>query len=342
MELKTGKAPFYRYTDTVRGMMRNMLVVFAAMLVMPVIHYGWRPVITTLICITTCMVCTVLFYLLSGKEILAGDLAFAVTGTIIALMLPVNVSWHIAVIASAFAMLIVKLPFGGTGNSPFNPAAAGIAFVTLSFPNQIFQYYDITSGEKLPVFAGILDVPLTQSPTALLKTGARPTTILRDMLTGGFVGPMGTTAILVILACACFLILRKMAHWETMVAFLLGGTAFAALFPRVPGLSGVWYEILTGSFLFAAVFLVSEPGTTPRQKLGRWIYGILGGVFTMMYRWFGAYEQGACFAVLVINALSPTIDRWVWRLTNGGFGFISLPRKKQKKMKKTEAEVEQQ
>lgn len=340
MELKTGRAPFYRYNDTVRSTMRNMLIVLIALLVMPVVHYGWRPVVTATICVLTCLVSSILYYLTAHKEILIADGAFAVTGMIIALMLPVNVSWYVAIIASAFAMLVAKLPFGGTGNSPFNPAAAGLAFVTISFPSEVFQYFDISSGEKLPPFAGILEVPLTASPTALLKTGARPTNVLRDMLTGGFVGPVGTTAVLVLVACACFLLLRRMAHWEPMVFFLLGGALYSLLFPRVSGLDSVLYEVLSGSFLFVAIFLTSEPGTTPRQPIGRAIYGFLGGVITLLYRNFGAYEQGGCFAILIINALSPTIDRWVWKYTQTDRPK-RVPRKK-KKAQRTETTAKEE
>ena len=117
--LKKGITPHYRRSESVREMMADMLIPLALLLVIPVVNHGARPLVVVGICMLTCLLCEVVFCLFTGHDVMVSDLSFAVTGAIVAMLLPVNVPFRVAVIACAFAVLVVKMPFGGTGRAPF-------------------------------------------------------------------------------------------------------------------------------------------------------------------------------------------------------------------------------
>jgi Na+-translocating ferredoxin:NAD+ oxidoreductase RnfD subunit len=114
----------------------------------------------------------------------------------------------------------------------------------------------------------------------------------------------------VIAACGLFLYLKRTARWEITFFFLAAAVVIAAFFPRIAcsPLTSVKYELMSGSVLFCSVFLVTDPVTSPHSVRGRCVYGLLAGVLVMLFRYYGAFEQGATFAVLIANALAPIID----------------------------------
>ena len=320
MQLKKGTAPYYRRQESVRDIMLDMVIALLFLLIIPTVNHGPRVLVLAGICMATCVVSELMFDLFCNREIMIGDASSLVTGLIIAMLLPANVPFRAAFIACAFAVIFVKMPFGGVGKSPFNPAAAGIAFVTLAFPKEIFTYRDPLSAQSMEPFSRTVDVQTALSPAALLKIGARPSIMPDEMLFGRFAGPMGTTAILVIAACAVFLLFRRTVRWENMISFVGTVMLFAALFPRLETgrVDSVMFEMMSGSIAFCAVFMLSEPGTSPKLPFARCLYGMFCGVLTMLFRYFGAFEQGVCFAILLANAIGPLLDKWTWRLMERG------------------------
>lgn len=316
MKLKKALPPFSRTFDSVGNMMASVLVPLLLLLVIPVFHYGWRPAVMAGAAMLACALSEILFCLLFRREIRVLDCSALVTGILIAELLPVNIPLQVLLIACVFAIFVVKMPFGGTGHTPFNPAAAGIAFVTLCFPTAVFSYKDPRVAEIMPPFSANVEVATAQSPAALLKMGARPSLLWEEMITGKMAGPMGTTAAVVILAAALFLLFRRLARVEAMASFVAVAVLLAAIFPRgqMGRLGSVAFEVLSGSLIFCAVFLIAEPATSPKLPLARCLYGFLGGLFLMLFRYFGAFEQGGCFAVLLVNALSAPLDQLCWRM----------------------------
>ena len=175
--------------------------------------------------------------------------------------------------AGLFAVLAAKAPFGGLGRTLFNPAAAGVAFVTVCSPDKVFQYIAVPPG-GYPLFEDVHGAAL-QSPSAMMAAGLKPSLPPLELLWGHVPGPMGTTAALVLIAGAVFLCSRRIINWETPVSMLLVSTLYAALFPRIAcsPLTSVSYELLTGSLLYCSIFMATDPVTSPRTKGGRWITG---------------------------------------------------------------------
>lgn len=303
-------------------MMRDVLFALAILLILPTVHYGARPLAMAGLTMLTCILCEIAFNLIQTKSIRITECSSLVTGMIIVMLMPLNAPMWMPCIAAAFAILVAKGPFGGIGNTPFNPAAAGVAFVTLCYPGKMFSYFNPNVISSLPVWNDCT-VPLINSPAAVLKNGLKPAILPSNMLWGVFAGPLGTTAILIIAAGGLYLFLKRTASWEITACFLAAAALIAGLWPRYPGgaLTSIKYELLSGSLFFCSVYMVTDPVTSPNTARGRCIYGALAGVLIMVFRWFGAYEQGAVFAVLIANAAAPLIDGMVCSALRMGSGL---------------------
>lgn len=300
MQIKSKTAPFIKREESVASMMKDMLFAMACLLILPTVHYGLGALKLAAVSVAACAFAEIFGCLLTKREINISELSPVVTGMVIAMLMPVGAPYWLPAAAGMFAVLVARVPFGSTGRTLFNPAAAGVAFVTVFWPRQVFAYAQT-------------------SPAASLKAGLKPAIVPFEMLWGEYAGPMGTTAALVIAACGLYLFIKRTANWQIAFWFLAAAAAYAALFPRiaVSPLTSVKYELLSGSLLFCAVFMITEPVTAPRTIFGSALYGALGGTLLMLLRGFGAYEQGACFAVLLMNAVAPVIDRCVCAVKTG-------------------------
>ncbi|MCI9415649.1 MAG: RnfABCDGE type electron transport complex subunit D [Clostridiales bacterium] len=317
MTLKTGNAPHLRQGERSGMLSLDVLIVMIPLCIFSSFYYGLRPVLLVLTGIGTALICETVCCLMMKRRPGILDGTAAVTGGLVGLLMPPAAPYWMPVVAAAFAILVAKMPFGGTGRNLFNPAAAGIAVVTLCFSGLFFLYPDPGLSAPLPLntAAGVIT---EASPAAQLAGGGQTIYMWSTLLLGDFPGPIGATAVAVLAACALYLFTRRTASPLITVSFLLVCAASAVLFPRV---SGVWQdsvmlELCSGYLLFCGVFLLTDPVTAPRHWLGRIVYGALAGVLVMALRYSGRFEEGACFAVLLVNAFSPLIDRFCWKLVN--------------------------
>ena len=315
MKLKFAPEPHFRALESARSIYLDAIIPLVMLLIIPFIYNGFRVLMLAALSVLTCALSEVLFCVLSRRSITAGDLSCVITGLIIALMLPVTVPYYIAIFAGLFAVLIAKMPFGGFGRNPFNPAAAGMAFVTVCYAQEVFKYRDTKLLSHISAFNAAEFVPVN-SPAAQLAKGVRPDIVSSEMLLGNFPGPMGTTAALVIAACALYMIMRGTIKWQIPVCFVLSAALIAFCFPRIGGgrIDSVVFELLSGSLLFCAVFMATDPVTSPKTAWARALFGTACGVSTMLLRRFGAYEEGVIFAILALNALAPALDRLVFKV----------------------------
>lgn len=283
----------------------------AAPAVMAWYYYGAR----ALLLLTVCMVSSAVFSFL-GTAVTQPrakppyDYSAFFTGAVIALMLPAYFSLPLAVVGCAFAIIVAKVPFGTTHNAPFVPAAAGFAFLSVCWPEQVFSYPELL--DKLDLFS-LTTVPGTagSSLAAMLRAGnsIRLSHInVFHILTGSIPGPMGTGVILILFAAAFYLLFTRPSALLNSFGFLFACGAVALIFPRVKSgsISSLFLEICSGSLVFVALFLVTaDTAESPQKPLQRLLYGIFTGLLCMGLRHFGAYEQGSCFAVLLANAVWP-------------------------------------
>ena len=286
--------------------------------------YGLRPLLLCGIAVLTGNLCDRLVSLLRHRVYQNSDLSNESFGLVIALLMPATVDIYVLVAAVLAGVLIGKEIFGGYGSYPFNPAAVGYVVAAVSWPEQVFRY-------PQPYIA----VPLWDASGVAVSSAIEDTLRSGGMLNysslalglGEFAAPMGTGSALIILACGLFLWAQKDVHASAAVSFLATCALIAFFFPRQAGLADsavltsalprlqcVRDELLTGAMLFSAVFLLNEPYTCAHHRMGRILYGVLVGVVSMGFRYYGVYETGVCFALLVVNSISAWIDRTEERL----------------------------
>ena len=281
--------------------------------------YGVRPLLLCGIAVLTGNLCDRLVSLLRRRVYQAGDFSNESFALVIALLMPVTVDIYVLIIAVLAGVLIGKEIFGGYGSYPFNPAAVGYVVAAVSWPEQVFRYPQPYT--SIPLWDASM-VPVSSTIEDTLRSGGMLNIRSLVLSLGEYAAPMGTGAALVILACGLFLWTQKDAHMSVSVSFLLTCALIAFLFPRQAGLADsavlanvlprlrcVRDELLTGAILFSAVFLLNEPYTCVHHRMGRILYGVLVGVVSMGFRYYGVYETGVCFALLVVNSVSAWIDR---------------------------------
>ena len=281
--------------------------------------YGVRPLLLCGIAVLTGNLCDRLVSLLRRRVYQAGDFSNESFALVIALLMPVTVDIYVLIAAVLAGVLIGKETFGGYGSYPFNPAAVGYVVAAVSWPEQVFRYPQPYT--SIPLWDASM-VPVSSTIEDTLRSGGMLNIRSLVLSLGEYAAPMGTGAALVILACGLFLWTQKDAHMSASVSFLLTCALIAFFFPRQAGLADsavlanmlprlrcVRDELLTGAILFSAVFLLNEPYTCVHHRMGRILYGVLVGVVSMGFRYYGVYETGVCFALLAVNSVSAWIDR---------------------------------
>ena len=286
--------------------------------------YGVRPLLLCGIAVLTGNLCDRLVSLLRRRVYQAGDFSNESFALVIALLMPVTVDIYVLIAAVLAGVLIGKEIFGGYGSYPFNPAAVGYVVAAVSWPEQVFRYPQPYT--NIPLWDASM-VPVSSAIEDTLRSGGMLNISSLALGLGEYAAPMGTGAALVILACGLFLWTQKDAHMSASISFLVTCAVVAFFFPRQAGLADsavlsnvlprlqcVRDELLTGAILFSAVFLINEPYTCVHHRMGRILYGVLVGVVSMGFRYYGVYETGVCFALLVVNSVSAWIDRTEARL----------------------------
>lgn len=309
-------APHIRTDATTSKMMFDILLAVVPLGIFSFVNYGLRPICILLLSVLAAMVAEAICCFLGRRPMRAAlDGTAAVTGLLIGLMMSPMVDYWVPMVASALAISVVKAPFGGTGRNVFNPAAAGVAAMTFCFPEKMFTYPAITH-TPLPLTPVIPEgtVITELSLAAQLRAGATPAQAPLHLLLGDFSGPIGGTAALILLAFVGYLLVHRTVSGWVVLPYFITCVVISWLFP-LTGMNATYNtlsQLLSGYVLFAGVFLINDPVTTPRFWIGRLFYGFFAACLVMAMQRIGRFEVGTCFAILLMNAISPIIDRWSW------------------------------
>lgn len=301
-------APHVRQSESVLTMMTDVVIALLPLYLMSFFYYGVRAIVLGLFGVICCAGFSAASTLIIGNKVNFRDLTPAITGLIIPLLMPADVPYYVIAAASAIAILVVKFPFGGTGNNLFNPAAVGYAAVAICWPEVVFKYPAVL--QHINVFGESAAVSAT-SPAASIAMGAVPEYDILDLLLGSVPGQMGTTNILVIVACGIYLIVRKAVNWRTPVFFLLTCGLLSIAFPRIqgPAFETMCYELFSGMLVFGAFFMLPEPVTSPKRDFGKLLYSVVSGIVVVLFRYFGGLEAGFVYALIVLNVFAPLFDK---------------------------------
>ena len=233
---------------------------------------------------------------------------YLVTGMLIPMVLPPDIPLWMVAVATAFAVLIGKEAFGGTGMNLVNPALTARAFLFFAYPS-------VMSGDKVWI-ADQPDAFTGATPLGILANGGTELPDAWTMLWGGIPGSMGETSVIAIALGAILLLVTGIASWRIMLSVVLGGGLMGLVFNLIGANAYMqlpfYYHYLMGGFMFGAVFMATDPVTAAQTNTGKWIYGFLIGAFAVMLRVLNeAYAEGMMLAILLMNCFAPLIDHCV-------------------------------
>jgi len=234
-----------------------------------------------------------------------GDGHAAMTGLILAMLLPATAPWWLVITGTLVAVVLGKQVFGGIGSSPFNPAVLAYAILAISWA----AYFDLDGQLINMTFSFPAFYPLGAlkafGPEAVAQLS------LTDLFLGRQIGGLGATCGLALVIGGLYLIARGYARWEIPVSFIVGLFVTAAVFHIInpERFAGPMFHLLTGYSLLAAFFLLTDDSSSPVNLWAMLIYGAAGGLMTILIRNIGAYQEGVIYAVLVVNLINPLIDK---------------------------------
>lgn len=286
----------------------DVLITLLAIMVMPVYLYGAQTLWLPLAAVLTGLVCELVCLKLLRRRFSWKDLSWLVTAMITVMLLPATAPVWLPCVSVSIAICVAKYPFGGTGKNIFNPAAVGIAFCALCWPEWVLRYPTPFATQ------GVTDSALiaySTSPASILRVGGTPKIDIIDVLLGKFAGPMGVTCMIVLGACLLFLFLRRRISPQIVFSTFAVLFLFAVLFPRVSSgeRASLIYEFCSGAFVFGVIFMANDPATTPKTSGGQVLFGLLLGVLVGLLRRFGAVELTIVYALLLTNVCAGSCDK---------------------------------
>ena len=304
-------SPNIKTPDSTKSIMLTVIFALLAPGIMSVVFFGLRPLIIILVSVVSCVAFEALYCLIMKKKLSIGDFSAVVTGLLLAYVLPQSVPYWLPVVGSFFAIIIVKMLFGGLGHNIVNPALAARAFL-MSWPVLMTTFPAVFS-ELSAGFINTADV--VTSPTTLVALEAGPSNpllvSLGDLFIGQAGGCIGETSSLFLIIGFVILLVRKVITWHTPV-FYVGTVALVTFIFPMYGFSNLdfmLYNVLSGGLLLGAIFMATDYVTSPVTKRGKVLYGIGCGLLTVFIRYFGNNPEGVCYSILIMNVLAGYFDK---------------------------------
>jgi len=302
-KLTVSAAPHIHSGASTNRIMLDVLIALLPATVASVVIFGLKSLIVIAACVITALVGEALFNIVTKRKQTIGDLSAVVTGLLLALNLSTNVPAWQCVIGTLFAIICVKCLFGGLGCNFANPAITGRVFMLVAF--------SAVAGGANPTI-----VELTTSATPLEQLGKGETLELLDLFLGLHGGAIGETCILALIIGFVYLLVRKVITWHTPVVFI--ATVFALYLAFTGDVMMALSQILAGGLFIGAIFMATDYVTTPITTRGRVVFALGCGVITFIIRYFCAYPEGVSFSILIMNILTPFIEKWTAKEPLGG------------------------
>lgn len=322
-------SPHIHNGDSVEKNMYGVLIALIPAFICSVIFFGWGAIIVTAVSVAACLIFEYLIqkYLLRQNPTI-WDGSAIITGVLLAFNLPVSIPLWIVAIGALVAIGVGKMSFGGLGNNIFNPALVGRVFLLISFPVQMttwptpqgFATTDaVTGATPLAIVKAALASNGTEAASGATAQGPQSVSeilaahgiTVPDMLYGNMGGSLGEVAAIALLIGFAYMLLRKIITWHIPVAIFATVIVFTGILHLANSeqFAGPLFHLFTGGLMLGAIFMATDYVTSPMTHKGMWIYGIGIGVLTVLIRVFGSYPEGMSFAILIMNGLTPLINR---------------------------------
>ena len=309
-ELTISSSPHVHSPVTTQTIMRDVLIALAPALVGSVVFFGFRALLVTIVSVAACMFWEWAYCKAMKVHNKTYDLSAAVTGVLLAFVCPVTIPYWTIVIGAFFSIVIVKMLFGGLGRNIVNPALAGRAFM-FSWPVLMSTWVKV-GFENAAGLGSTADAVTAATPLAAMHQGAFDPAAgtIAQMFWGNVGGCIGETSAFLLLIGFVYLLVRKVITARIPLAYIGTVAVLTFLFPQGnPRITWMLAQILGGGLMLGAIFMATDYVTSPITKLGQMVYGIGCGVLTVMIRYFGGYNEGVSYAILIMNTCVVLLDR---------------------------------
>ena len=304
-------SPHVRSKDTTERIMLYVIIALLPTTLFGIYNFGYRALILILVTIASCVASEWIFNKIVHKKQTINDLSAVVTGLLLALNLPATLPWWEAVLGGVFAIVVVKCMFGGLGQNFMNPALGARCFLLIAFAANMTNF--------------TIDSYTGATPLAAMRNGDPVNTM--DMLSGRTAGTIGETSAIAILIGAIFLILMGVIDLRIPASYIITFIVFMLLFS---GHGADWTYITAqlcgGGLMLGAFFMATDYVTSPITPMGQIIFGICCGIFTGLFRCFGANAEGVSFAIILSNILVPMIEKYT---VPRAFGMVKEAKKQE-------------
>ena len=293
---QVSSAPHVRAKDSTSRVMLYVIIALLPASLFGIYNFGIRALFLILITIASCVASEWIFDKIVHKKNTIGDLSAVVTGLLLALNFPVSLPWWEAVIGAVFAIVIVKMMFGGLGQNFMNPALGGRCFLLIAFAADMTNF-------NCDAYTGA-------TPLALIRNEGLSSVNVMDMLTGKIAGTIGETSVIAILIGAIILILCGVINLRIPASYIITFAIFVFLFGAERfDITYVVAELCGGGLMLGAFFMATDYVTSPITPRGQILFGICCGILTGLFRCFGANAEGVSFAIILSNLLVPLIEK---------------------------------
>lgn len=290
-------SPHIRDKSSTRKIMIDVCIALVPTLAFGVWHFGINALFVIISSVLSCVISEAVFELIVKKPITVFDFSAVVTGLILALNMPPNIAWWVPAIGGVFAIVIVKMLFGGIGQNIMNPALAARCFLLISFASRMTDFS--------------VDGVSSATPLAVLKSGG--SVDLLDAFLGFKTGCIGEVSVAAILIGAAYLLIRKVISIRIPAVYILSTALFIFVFSLAKTGMPTWQfmlgELLTGGLMAGAFFMATDYTTSPITKWGQVVYAVLIGFLTAVFRILGSSAEGVSYAIIISNLFVPIIEK---------------------------------
>ncbi|MBS5667928.1 MAG: RnfABCDGE type electron transport complex subunit D [Firmicutes bacterium] len=307
-ELTISSSPHAHSPVTTQTIMRDVLIALIPAMLGSIYFFGFRSLLVTLVSAAACVFFEWGFCKVRKLHCKTYDLSAVVTGVLLAFVCPVTIPYWTIILGDFFAIVLVKMLFGGLGKNIVNPALAGRAFL-FSWPVLMSNWVKVGFDNA----AGLLstaDAVTAATPMSAMHQGALPEESILDMFLGNIGGCIGETSALLLIIGFLYLLYRKVITARIPLAYIGTVAILAFLFPQGNDrIAWMAAQVFGGGLMLGAIFMATDYVTSPLTKLGQIVYGIGCGVITILIRYFGGYSEGVTYAILCMNACSVLLDK---------------------------------
>ncbi len=307
-ELTISSSPHAHSPVTTQTIMRDVLIALAPALIGSVYFFGFRALMVTLVSAAACVFFEWGYRKLMKKDSTVYDLSAVVTGVLLAFVCPVTIPYWMLIVGDFFAIVVVKQLFGGIGKNFVNPALAARAFL-FCWPSVMSTWVQPGFSNRVGIFS-TADAVTGATALSSLHQGTLDNIRLSDLFLGNVGGCIGETSALLLLLGLAYLLARRVISLRIPAAYLGTVAVLALLFPQGNDrLTWMAAQLFSGGLILGASFMATDYVTSPVTKWGQVIFGIGCGVITVAIRYFGAYNEGVSYAILVMNACVALLDK---------------------------------